>query len=260
MKIIQFSDLHLFANPARRLLNVNTRQSFQAVVRLAMKQDWPPDMVLLTGDLSQDGSPASYRNLVRVLERWDVPVYCLPGNHDNVAIMKRHLRGRNIYQVRQLLHGRWNLLFLDSTIKGSNDGNLRASEMTFLKKNLKNYSKHHVFISFHHSPFKLRSEWLDTMKIKNGEKFLGLVEKNKAVSAVVFGHVHQAIVQYKKGVLYTGAPSTCVQFKPRNKKFKLDSAAPGYQVIELESDGSARVRVKRIKRGRFKPDLASKGY
>lgn len=260
LRIIQFSDLHLFKSSSGRLLNVNTSQSFEKVLASARKDCASADMVLVTGDISQDGSIVSYRRAAQALKKLKKPVYCLPGNHDMKPAMKQGLRAPNVFLTRHIVHGRWNILFLDSTIPRSHTGNLRSSELAFLKKSLKRFPHHHALVCFHHSPFKLGSEWLDRMKIKNAKAFLKVVDKRKNVCGVVFGHVHQTVYRKRKGIVYSGAPSICIQFKPNSPGFKLDGSAPGYQIIQLEANGNVTARVRRLRHSPFKPDLSSRGY
>jgi Icc protein len=170
------------------------------------------------------------------------------------------LRGPHITAPRQIVRGLWNIVLLDSTVPRKNGGNFRAGELRFLKKSLRAYPHHHALVSFHHNPIKTGSKWLDTMTIKNAKKFLKIVDKSSKVKAVVFGHVHQAIAQKRKGVLYAASPATCIQFKPRSVKFKLDSKQPGYQWIFLGDDGQVRTLVRRVKSPQFRPDMKSRGY
>lgn len=170
------------------------------------------------------------------------------------------LRAPNIHMDRQILHGKWNIILLDSTIPKSNNGRLPSSELAFLKKCLKNYPHHYALISFHHNPIPSGSKWLDQMIVKNARKLFEIIDRNRQVRGVLFGHVHQAFFEKRKGVVYAAGPATCIQFKPKCAGFKLDSIAPGYQIVSLGTDGTIKTRIKRIRRSPFKPDLSSEGY
>ncbi|MCE6984277.1 phosphodiesterase, partial [Pseudomonas frederiksbergensis] len=60
MHLVQLTDSHLFADPQGTLLGMNTRDSLQRVIERVRAEQPRIDLVLATGDLSQDGSLASY--------------------------------------------------------------------------------------------------------------------------------------------------------------------------------------------------------
>jgi len=86
IRFIQLTDTHLSLNSHTELLQVNTEDSFKAVVALLNKRS-DIDLLLLTGDLSQDGSEAAYERIAQILKRLTMPIYCLPGNHDDATVM-----------------------------------------------------------------------------------------------------------------------------------------------------------------------------
>ena len=57
--VFQFTDSHLSEDPTACLRGVNTTDSLKAVAALA-NSFAAPDAIVATGDLSQDGSEASY--------------------------------------------------------------------------------------------------------------------------------------------------------------------------------------------------------
>ena len=58
--LVQLSDSHLFAEAGGKLLGMDTCDSLRQVIE-QMQQEQPDiDLILATGDLSQDGSQASY--------------------------------------------------------------------------------------------------------------------------------------------------------------------------------------------------------
>ena len=59
--LVQLSDSHLFAEADGSLLGMNTRDSLQRVIGLVREQQPQIDLVLATGDLSQDGTLESYQ-------------------------------------------------------------------------------------------------------------------------------------------------------------------------------------------------------
>ena len=87
LHVVQITDPHLFADADGELRGVNTAGSLAAVLHAVRRRDWPPDLIVLTGDLAQDESRGAYQRLRHLLEPLDVPVLSLPGNHDDPALM-----------------------------------------------------------------------------------------------------------------------------------------------------------------------------
>jgi Icc protein len=53
IRIIQISDMHVLADDGA-LLGVNTTDSFNAVIQAIQTETTAPNLLLLTGDMSQD--------------------------------------------------------------------------------------------------------------------------------------------------------------------------------------------------------------
>ena len=85
--LVQLSDSHLFAEADATLVGMNTRESLQRVIGLVREQQPRIDLLLATGDLSQDGTLASYQHFREMTAPFGVPARWIPGNHDEPQIM-----------------------------------------------------------------------------------------------------------------------------------------------------------------------------
>ena len=92
VRLLQISDTHLFADASRDLLGIPTAASFQAVLHAITELPQPYDVVLATGDLSQDHSAASYQRFAQEVTTLQKPVHWLPGNHDHRVLMQNELQ------------------------------------------------------------------------------------------------------------------------------------------------------------------------
>lgn len=90
--IAQITDTHLFAESDQCLLGLKTIESLRTVLNQVDALEQRPDLLLLTGDLSQDGSAESYQTLQELLIPLGIPAYWIPGNHDCPATMERVLK------------------------------------------------------------------------------------------------------------------------------------------------------------------------
>lgn len=80
--VAQITDLHLLADRASELMGYCTYSMLSDTVDAILEHDNRPDVCLLTGDISQDESVESYELARFELERLGIPVFWMPGNHD----------------------------------------------------------------------------------------------------------------------------------------------------------------------------------
>ena len=63
LRVVQLSDSHLFADTEGKLLGLNTQFSLDRVLELIRSEQPSIDLILATGDLSQDASYEAYKRL-----------------------------------------------------------------------------------------------------------------------------------------------------------------------------------------------------
>ncbi|MEM8213618.1 metallophosphoesterase, partial [Morganella morganii] len=80
--LVQLSDSHLFAEDGARLLGMDTAHSLEKVVERVAREQPRIDLILATGDVSQDGSLDSYTRFRRLSSPLDAPLHWFAGNHD----------------------------------------------------------------------------------------------------------------------------------------------------------------------------------
>ncbi|MFQ6371636.1 3',5'-cyclic-AMP phosphodiesterase [Shewanella sp. YIC-542] len=264
VRIVQITDPHLFADPEGQLLGVNTASSFRAVINTVQALSYPADFLLATGDLSQDFSGDSYHNFVSAIEPLNLPCHYLPGNHDDPRIMNLHMQGSLVFGQRRVLAGNWQIILLDSTVRGKPGGHLGDDELAIIHDAIAAEPSRHVLLVMHHNPVKVDCAWLDQHWMDNGEQFLQQMAKLPQVKGMLWGHVHQQLDSQYPGeqhpIALMATPSTCIQFKPLSPYFALDVLQPGYRLLELRPDGSMLTNVYRIPGNRFAPDILASGY
>ena len=260
IRVLQITDTHLFADSSGCLLGLNTEQSLQAVIAKIQAEHLQSDLILATGDLTHDGTPAAYQRIFSHLESFGLPVFCLPGNHDEALTLQQSLNDGLIQYVEHAHHGNWHFIFLDSTIPDSEKAHLTQETLQTLEKHLQSAPDTNTLICLHHQPVPTGSEWLDTMAVDNASEFLALLEKHSQVRGVLWGHVHQQFDGRYKNIKLMSSPSTCVQFLPGSKDFAVDAATPGYRWLELYPDGRIETGVERLDVLPGRIDIASSGY
>ncbi|MDS1269112.1 metallophosphoesterase [Lipingzhangella sp. LS1_29] len=169
-----------------------TTRALDHIARLAT----PPDLVLITGDITHRGTPEEYAH-ARQLLLGPSPILTLPGNHDDRANYRRHLHGLTasdtpVNAVHR--HGGVVFVLLDSVIPGSNAGELSAATHTWLDHTLADNADEPVFLCLHHHPVPLHMPFVDQWPLHGAEKLAALLERHPNVVAVVCGHAHTPAV------------------------------------------------------------------
>lgn len=249
LRLIQLTDLHLFGDPAGRLLGLTTRLSFETVLARALSDGegvgCAAPALVLTGDLVHDESAEGYAYLSRVLDATGLQCFCIAGNHDRIDLMAAHLRPGLTSAVAGRRLGGWHLAFLDTTVGGKDGGQLdeavlEAAEILIATERAP------TLIFLHHHPIPIGSVWMDTMGVDNGAALVELCRRYAHVKGLLFGHIHQELATARGDLQILGTPSTCVQFLPGSEQFALDSRPPGYREIRLYPDGRLETWVERI--------------
>lgn len=264
VRLVQITDPHLFSDPDAQLLGVNTAHSLEAVLHTLNATSYPADLILATGDISQDYTDKSYYNFIQAIKLLSLPCHYLPGNHDDLRMMDLHMQGDHVHGHKCIFIGNWQILMLDSTIKGSPGGMMPESECRFVEKAIEMAPDRHVLLAMHHNPILVGCRWLDNHWMKNGDEFLAQVSRYPQVKGLLWGHVHQTIEETYSGpftnIKLMATPSTCIQFKPKSDYFALDALQPGYRLLDLKADGSILTNVYRVPGEHFSPDKDAGGY
>ena len=259
LRVLQLTDTHLYANPVGTLLGVNTLDSFQRVIAHFRDHHWPLDLLLATGDLVHDASPEGYALMAGILSSFQVPVFCLPGNHDVPQAMREHLKADRVSTAGVMDRGNWRFVMLDSVIPGEEGGRLADDQLQLLEDALAS-SDRHTLICMHHQPIGVGSAWIDTMAIENPDPLFDIIDRYPHVRGVLWGHVHQTFEAWRGKVRLMASPSTCVQFAPRTEHFQVDEEPPGFRLLALLPDGGIRSEVVRVDEMPHGLERASAGY
>jgi len=251
VQLVQITDCHICADADERLKGINTRRSFETVRAAIIAAGGDLDLLLATGDLSQDGSAESYHYLAQQLDDLGVPTFWLPGNHDNADAMARHLCGKRIHAAKRVLAGAWQILLLDSTVEGEVHGRVAEAELAFMEAALRQYPDRHALICLHHQALETGSEWIDLLGLRDADRLREHIAGHRNIRAVLWGHVHQEMQRSIAGVEWMSTPSSCVQFKPASKEFAIGEELPGFRHLRLNADGSLETRVHRVEYSEF---------
>jgi len=257
-RLVQITDCHIGSRPNERLLGLNTDQSLRDVLA-SIAANERPDLLLVSGDISNDGGPISYARFLKTVDEYfpQVPLAWLPGNHDEPE---------NMFSVAgyplelALERNGWNIILLDSRIPGEEGGRLPDYELTRLERELSNKPNSPTAVFLHHQPVPVGSAWVDQYVVENAGDFFDICDCHEQIKFISWGHIHQEFNGERRGVTLMATPSTCVQFEPGIDDFQVSQAMPGYRTYTLHADGRFESGVSRIEERAYTIDYASTGY
>jgi 3',5'-cyclic AMP phosphodiesterase CpdA len=216
MIIAQITDTHI--RPAGRLAyrKVDTTAYLTRAVQHLLGLDPRPDVVVATGDLVDAGRPDEYRRLRALLTPLTMPVYLVPGNHDDRGALREvfadHAYLPRTGFVQYVVEGfPVRLVALDTLVPGQPGGLLCAERLAWLDARLAEAPERPTLIFMHHPPFRTGIHHMDAMGLAGGDAMRDVVARHRQVEAVVCGHLHRPIQVRWGGTIASTAPSTAHQ-------------------------------------------------
>jgi Icc protein len=238
LRVIQVSDCHVSADPLTKYRGTRADRNLRSL--LPELRRWQPDLVLLTGDVSEDASAAAYGRVSALLDTVGAPVLALPGNHDDVAVMQRYFPAGPWGGLFERRARGWNIILLDSTTAGEISGRLREDTLERLETSLRRQAGAPALVALHHQPVPVNSPWIDRYALEKPEPFLDLLDRFPDIRCVAWGHVHQAFDSERNGTALLGGPSTAANSLPNARQFTADLSGPACRWLELDANGEIR--------------------
>lgn len=210
MIIAQISDSHISADYPARAAHLS------ACVAHINALPEPPDVVVHTGDIVHDGTTAQYAIAVDILAQLKAPLFVIPGNKDDRALLLRAFAPLNCPVVPRLAaapapndrHGdqpsdfvqyavddfSLRMIFLDTLHTGSNKGQFCRQRLAHLQDMLAAGRNQPQVIFMHHPPFEVTAfsdsfQFTDWSDVTHLERLL--TEQSPNLVKVICGHVHR---------------------------------------------------------------------
>lgn len=238
VKVIQISDTHLFADDELEIFGAKSNITFSKVIRKIIDEDrHDADMIFLTGDMSQDETKESYQKIAHALSGLNLPVYWIPGNHDDLEQVESvFLSAKNFNRQSSLSLPHWYLIFLNTKVEGRDDGQLSLVELKRLNEEIMAAPVNKkIAIIMHHHPAPVGTPLIDNYILQNNKDFWDIVTGTK-VKLVICGHVHGDYQFENNNVMIESSPATCLQWEKGANDLKTDMKI-GYKIYFFEQDG-----------------------
>lgn len=206
MLIAQITDLHLHADPQHPNL-----ARFDRVLAHLIAMQPRPDLLVLSGDLADDGALDSYRHLQAALERWPGPVRLALGNHDSRThfrtvfgdshVADGFVQGRSEFDGLQVV-------VLDSLEEGRHGGAFCEARARWLENAVREGGDAPLLLFMHHPPVDVGIPWIDPGPGQAWIARLDAALQGANLTAICTGHVHLGGVFRWRGRQVVTCPSS----------------------------------------------------
>ena len=206
--VAQISDPHVVEHGELLFDRIPTNAHLEAAVRCLASLDPRPDLVVVTGDLVNEGRPAQYRELRRLLEPLAMPVRLMCGNHDDPVGLREVFadhgylgsEGPIDYVVDDVVPLR--IVALDTHVPGEPGGHLTATQLAWHDARLGEAADRPCLVALHHPPFATGIAHMDEMGLTEAatEGLRDVVSRHPQVERVICGHLHRTIAAVREGM------------------------------------------------------------
>jgi 3',5'-cyclic AMP phosphodiesterase CpdA len=210
MLIAQMTDIHIGFAPDETPEELN-RTRFRATLRRVIGGPNRPDMLVLSGDITDKGDEESYRKTRELIDRCPFPVWPMCGNHDVRDELLRAFPqvtpedGFAQYVVEQ---DGLRIVFLDTLDEGRHGGAFCERRQAWLGERLAEAPDTPTLIFMHHPPVVSGIAWMDPDPEEPWvQRFAAAVRGAKQVVAIHCGHLHRPLMTTFEGIPLGVTPS-----------------------------------------------------
>ena len=224
--VLHLSDTHLMVEST---MTEHGDPDVSLLATIDAVRDLHPDLVLLTGDISDDGSEPALRRVNDLIVGLSAPVLALAGNHDDGNHVRMVFGSADTVEV-----GAWRVLAVESSVPGEIHGSVDVDELV---ARLDRLDDRPTLIAIHHPPLSPSTHpWFQLL---GAEKFLAALGARPHVRAVVSGHLHEAFERRSGDLSVFSGPSSWYAIEHNGDDFRWnDDGLVGSQILTLGDDGA----------------------
>ncbi|WP_374009346.1 metallophosphoesterase [Leifsonia sp. LS-T14] len=244
LRILHLSDTHLYGDGRLHYGVVDTLAALDRVLARAASLE-QVDLVVASGDLSEDGTAASYRTLTGTLDPWAAErgaavVYAM-GNHDLPDGFEEVLGAReSVTSVRG-----FRVVTLDSSVAQAGYGRLDESQLEWLTGVLATPSERGTVVVLHHPPVPPTTVLFEPLRLVDSDPLLEVCSDGD-VRLILAGHFHHGLVTEAgaTGIPVVVAPAVAnttdvLWPSPRERAVR----GAGFAWVQLPDDGPVRAHI-----------------
>lgn len=246
LRILHLTDTHLYGDGRLHYGIVDTLAALDRVLARAATLE-AVDLIVASGDLSDDGTAASYRKLEATLEPWAaergaVVVYAM-GNHDLPDAFEEVLGAR---ETEITVRG-FRVVTVDTSVPQAGYGHVEEAQLDRLRDILATPSERGTIIVMHHPPVAPTTVLFESLRLVDSGAVLDVCSEGDVdVRLILAGHYHHGLVTEAgpAGIPVVVAPAVAnttdvLWPAPRERAVR----GAGFAWVQLPDDGPARAHL-----------------
>lgn len=223
LRILHLTDTHLFGDDSRHYGTVDTAAQLAAALAHVAAQRF--DLVVVAGDVSEDGTVESYRRARTIVGDWarehGARAIFTMGNHDRREAFRAVIGGGQPDADERLLGGSdperpvasvtesggWRVIVLDTSVPTRGYGDIEAEQLALLRETLATPAQNGTVVVMHHPPVDAQTDLLQALALDadDAAEFIQIITATD-VRVVLSGHYHHPIVETIGGIPVVVAP------------------------------------------------------
>ncbi len=239
MLIAQISDLHLSSENTKTFdvapMSENLKKCIQHINQLPSQ----PDLVLVTGDISNNGELDELLYAKTILDELKIPYYVIPGNHDNrhdlLTVFGENSCSSNSDQLINYAINDYDirLIGLDTSIANKSGGQFTQSSYEWLQDQLQQSPDQPTLLFMHHPPVNVGITETNIDGFEGKELLAKVLKNHHNIEAILCGHIHLSTHTRWQGSMINTCPSIGMRLvidfsMQNNSQYTLDD--PSYQL------------------------------
>jgi Icc protein len=214
-------------------MGVNSTKNLTKIIQQINKLDF--DALLISGDLTHNGTLNSYHILKKILSPINQPIFVIAGNHDNPNNLAQVFED-NLFKTFKL--GDWEVININSVQTLKTSGFVHQKNLQQLDKLLSKSNSKYIIVVLHHPIVPMNSSWDDKLSLENPQDLFKILDKHSKIRTVLFGHSHESAQFFHTGFNIISCPSTALQF---NQETRI-----GFNKYSLNNNGTINYTTKWI--------------
>lgn len=213
MLIVQISDTHLAGWGKKTFGIAPMAENLARCVEHINELHPQPDLVLVTGDIANDGFKQAYERAANILGKLRYPFYVIPGNHDDRSTLmstfgEQACPSESKDFVNYVIEGYdIRLITVDSTMPNAPGGEICATRATWLDERLSETETQPTIIFTHHPPLNFGVAETNIDGFIGADRLGHVIEKYANIERILCGHIHLSAVAQWRGTVVSTAPS-----------------------------------------------------
>lgn len=206
LHLAQISDTHVRADD-------NGAAAAQLKRALEQTREYRADLIVLTGDLVNDARADEYAVLAETIADPPAPLYLMPGNHDDRALLRSAFPA-HAYLPREgplsfvIDDFPVRIIMVDDIVPGETHGLLGREGADWLDEMLSNAPAKPTIVALHHPPFLTHDLLFDKIGLLDAGLFAAVIARHRQVARIICGHHHRTAIGQVAHAPAIVAPST----------------------------------------------------